>query len=217
MGIEHVYVTGCRGDLRLTRCCVASIRRWYPHIPISLIVDESQGAYSTARLEQAWGVKRFPSNRKRFGWGFGHLEPLFLPGRQRDLILDSDLIFLGRVIDALDRHTDDFVVSAYAAASEEVSRDYFDLARLSEFDPAFEYHGLTFNTGQFVATMPTDALVRREGCRLYLQHRTIRGDRRHLRRDDFASLVDFTEPPHLLRHFEAYWCAHAVGSGLVAK
>jgi hypothetical protein len=53
MGIEQVYIAGCRGDLRLTRCCVASVRRWYPDIPISLIVDESQGPYSTTRLERA--------------------------------------------------------------------------------------------------------------------------------------------------------------------
>jgi len=173
MAIEQIYVAGCRADLRLTRCCIASIRRWYPDIPISLIVDESLGTYSTARLERTWGVTRFPTERKQFGLGFGKLEPLFLPGRQRCLILDSDLIFLGRVLDALDGFTEDYVVARHDFAPEAVARDFFDLDRLREFDPDFASPGYTFNTGQFVAT--TGLLCR----------------------EDFAPVIDFTEPPRL--------------------
>ena len=45
MKIERIYITGCRTDLHLTRCCVASIRRWYPSIPISLVKDELRGRF----------------------------------------------------------------------------------------------------------------------------------------------------------------------------
>jgi hypothetical protein len=173
MGIEQVYVAGCRSDLRLTRCCVASIRRWYPDVPISLVVDESQGAYSTASLERAWGVTRFETDRKRFGWGFGKLEPLFLARRRRCLILDSDTVFLGRVLDALDAVTEDFVVAESTHTAEDLARHYFDLRRLREHDPAFAFPGFTFNSGQFVATTGV------------------------LRREDFAELVEFAEPPRL--------------------
>ena len=129
--------------------------------------------YSTARLEQAWGVTRFPTERKQFGMGFGKLEPLFLPNRQRCLVLDSDLIFLGRVLDALNGYTDDFVVARHNFTPEALARDFFDVAELRNFDPDFQCPSFTFNTGQFVATTGI------------------------LRREDFASVLDFTEPPRL--------------------
>lgn len=182
MRIEQVYVACCRADLRLTRCCVASIRRWYPDVPVSLVVDESQGPVPETRFERAWGVTRLATGRRRHGWGFGKLEPLFLPGRQRCLILDSDTVFLGCVLDALAPFPEDFIVSDYSFRPETMARDFFDPARLAVLDPDFCLPDFVFNTGQFVATTGV------------------------LRREDFAPHVAFTEPPRL-RQPEVFGCA----------
>jgi hypothetical protein len=93
--IEQVYICGSEHDLRYTRCCVASIRRWYPEIPITLLKDETNGQYSTQELELAWNVDVFESERPLPGRGWAKLDPLFLAGRRRCLILDSDIVFLG--------------------------------------------------------------------------------------------------------------------------
>jgi hypothetical protein len=151
--IEHVYVAGHRHDLRFTQCCVASIRRWYPEIPISLVKDESKGAYDTSELEHAWDVRIFdPGQQPLPAKGWGKLEPLFLDGRQRCLILDSDIVFLGRVIDVLEAVEADFVVEAYGGRPDRIAEEFFDLAALKKFDPDFVFPGYTFNGGQFVGT-----------------------------------------------------------------
>ena len=175
MEIEHVYITSNRDDLRFTRCCVASIRRWYPEIPISLLKDDSNGAYSTRELEDAWDVTVFESDRPLPGRAWAKLEPMFGPGRRRCLILDSDIVFLGRVIESLEAVDSDFVVESMGGRPEDRSRDYFDLAALRDLDPDFAFPGYTFNCGQLVATSGI------------------------LKRADFAPLVEFGETPRKTR------------------
>src|SRR5438045_1395202 len=101
MKIDRIYIAGHKSDFRFTQCCVASIRHWYPKIPVTLIKDESSGGYSTEQLENLWNVSCFNSRQKVFGLGMSKLEPLFLPIRERCLIIDSDIVFLGRVLDSL--------------------------------------------------------------------------------------------------------------------
>lgn len=171
MKIDRVYITCTRADLRLTRCCVASIRHWYPQIPIILIRDETYGTFDTAELQAAWNVGIFETERKRFGWGFSKLEPLFLPRGERMLILDSDIVFVGRVLDVLEQYDEDFIVADTPHAEEQLSKDYFDLAELAAYDPAFVFPGFVFNGGQLVGTTGI------------------------LRRSDFEPLIIFSEPP----------------------
>lgn len=159
MKIDHVYIT-CGGyDLRYTQCCVASIRRWYREIPITLLKDESDGPFDTRELERAWDVTVFEGEHPLPGGGWATLEPLFLPGRQRCLIIDNDIVFLGRVIDRLEAIDADVIVESKGGRPMPLSRrpdwltrDYFDLAALEEIDPEFVFPGFTFNAGQFVAT-----------------------------------------------------------------
>ncbi len=105
MKIEHVYIAGNRHDLRFTQCCVASIRRWYPEMPISLVKDEANGAYSTRELEEAWDVSIFQATIRCTDKGWTKLDPLFQESRKRCLVLDSDIVFLGRVIETLEAST----------------------------------------------------------------------------------------------------------------
>jgi len=152
MHIERVYIA-CHGKgMHLTRCCVASIRHWYPQLPISLIKDELGGPFDTSDLEAYWHVDVLKTHRKRFGWGMSKFEALTLTDRQRCLILDNDIVFLGRVIDRLERFDEDFVVACHGGPPEQFDAHYFDLRLLQEFDADFKYRGGVFNSGQFVAT-----------------------------------------------------------------
>jgi hypothetical protein len=169
--IDRVYIAAHRRDLRLTRICVASVRQWYPDIPIFLLKDEVNGAFSTREIEELWHVKVWPTKARSFGWGFIKLEPLFDTEKVRYLILDSDIVFLGRVIDALEEFDEDFVVQEELQPASDVPGLYFDPQKVrAELDPAFTGPAFTFNSGQYVATSGL------------------------LRREDFGKLVAWTEP-----------------------
>lgn len=169
--IDRVYIATHRGDLRLTRICVASVRRWYPDIPIFLLKDEANGPFCTREIEETWNVQLWPTGQRSFGWGFIKLEPLFDSTRTRYLMLDSDIVFLGPVIDALEKFESDFVVQEEQQPAHDIPNLYFDSTRIRTAlkpdlpDPAF-----TFNSGQYVGT---SGLIRRE---------------------DFGDLVVWSEP-----------------------
>ena len=178
--IDRVYIATHRSDLRLTRICVASVRRWYPDIPIFLLKDEANGSFRTREIETAWNVQLWPTGSRSFGWGFIKLEPLFDSERIRYLVLDSDVVFVGRVIDALERFDEDFVVQEERQPAHDVPNLYFDADKIrAALDPQFAGPAFTFNTGQYVAT---SGIVRRE---------------------DFAELVEWSEPRRV-RHPEMF-------------
>ncbi|MEO7039155.1 MAG: hypothetical protein ABI446_04780 [Gemmatimonadaceae bacterium] len=169
--IERVYIATHRGDLRLTRICVTSVRRWYPEMPIFLLKDHEHGDFSTRELEETWNVKVWPTKERSFGWGFIKLEPLFASGRTRYLVLDSDIVFVGRVIDELERFDEDFVVQRELQPPSDVPALYFDAEAIRRsFAPGFSGPAFTFNTGQYVATSGV------------------------LSRGDFDDLVQWSEP-----------------------
>jgi hypothetical protein len=169
--IDRVYIAAHRKDLRLTRICIASVRRWYPDIPIFLLKDETNGAFSTREIETTWNVSVWPTKDRAFGWGFIKLEPLFDSERHRFLMLDSDIVFLGRVIEALDRFDTDFVVQEEIQPPHRLPDLYFDPDRIREtFNPDLPDPAFTFNTGQYVGTSGL------------------------LARDDFEELVVWKEP-----------------------
>jgi hypothetical protein len=182
MKIDRVYIVGCKNDLRLTQCCVASIRHWYRHLPITLIKDESHGAYDTTELERYWQVDIFRGKRKHFGWGWGKLEPFFLPPGERCLVLDSDIVFAGPVLKAIEPRDEDVLVEVYGSSPANVSRYVYDLPKLQQFDADFIFPGFNFNTGQLVVAT---------GC---------------LKRDDFAPFLTDSDPPQLLRS-DIFKCA----------
>lgn len=174
MRIERIYILSYAKDIRWTRCLVASIRRWYPNIPVSLIKDEGKGAYSTEDLERYWGVELFQTPRKHLGYGLGKLEPLFETRRERCLIVDSDTVFLGPVLDALEQYSEDFIIEQSDYPADEMRAYYLDVEKLINIEPSFQFPGYVFNSGQFVATTGL------------------------LTREDFAPYLEFHEPPHLM-------------------
>ncbi len=173
--VTHIYISGWRGDFEFTKCCVASIRHWYPDIPISLIKDCLHGDYDTRALEQAFDVRIFPSTRRGHGFGAAKLEPLFQEHTERCLILDSDIVFLGPVLARLERFPQDFVVTLENHTLSHICECYYNPQELRELDPDFVFPGYAFNTGQITATTGL------------------------LRRGDFEEYIAFEDPPRVLR------------------
>jgi hypothetical protein len=173
--IEQVYLTAYRRDFWFTQICVGSIRYWYPKVPIALIKDLGAGDFETGELEKNWDVKLFPTPVKNFGGGFAKLEPLFLEEKQRCLILDSDVVFVGRVLDALERAPGDFVIHAEDNLAPNGDHLSYDPEALRRFDPSFHPPSFIFNSGNYVATTGL------------------------LHRSDFSALVNWTEPRTLRR------------------
>ncbi len=150
--IDRIYVSGYRHDIRFARACVASIRRWYPTIRITLIKDLRYGKYWTRDIEFALQCDVL-DHGGLYGWGFGKLEPLFRAPGERFLVLDADVLMAGPVLERLEASDAEFVVQREDnPPREHVDSLYFDLTRLGALDPGFEYPGYTFNTGQWVGT-----------------------------------------------------------------
>lgn len=154
--IERIYVACYKYDFWQTKICVASIRKWYPLIEIYLIKDNLAGYFNTQELEKKYDVKIANYEYDRFGWGVSKFEPYFEKEKRKFLILDSDIVFLGSVIEYLDDFNQPFVVSANYfedCKSAMIKRTYYDIDKIqSALDSEFSYPGYVFNTGQIVGT-----------------------------------------------------------------
>jgi hypothetical protein len=152
MKIEGVVISCYRFDVQLTRLCVASIRFWYPFIPIWLLKDRHYGDFNTDEIERYWNVGVYPGRQKNLGWGFGKLEVMTELPVRRLFLLDSDIVFAGRVIDRLESFDEDLIVDKEDFDAAGVEEQFFPLDRLHHLDPNFEFPGYGFNGGQIVAT-----------------------------------------------------------------
>lgn len=173
MKIDRIYIATHKGDLRFTRICVASIRYYYPEIPIFLLVDYLNGPCDTTEIEKKWNVHIYQIEKKKFGWGFAKLEPYFDPVEHRFLIIDSDVLFIGKVIENLERFDEDFIVQEETQSEKDIHRLYFNIKKIRQVDPKFEFLGFTFNSGQIVGTSGL------------------------LKRTDFELVMDSSDPPKL--------------------
>jgi hypothetical protein len=152
--IEKVYVSCYKNDAWLARLCVASIRYWYPDLPITLIKDYCGGSFSTYDLETYYGVKI--ADTSRLLRNFGRLEICFQEQRERFLYLDADTVIAGRVIEVLETSDADFIVHPHYMPRTDVpafTAHYYHLDRIHrDLDATFRYPGFVFNSGQFVGT-----------------------------------------------------------------
>jgi lipopolysaccharide biosynthesis glycosyltransferase len=158
--IDRILIFTMKKDLRLTRICVASIRFWYPDIRIDLVKDEITAPFDTTEIESSWNVGVERCGKAKLG-GCGFLikfEPLLISKKSRILILDSDIVLAGRVIERLERHDEDFVVAEDYChgslttnyAKEVMRRSIYDFDQLKNIDPDFELPEKFFNAGQMV-------------------------------------------------------------------
>jgi len=156
MKIERIYILTYKDDLWWARMCVASIRYWYPDIPISLIKDHIFGPFNTRDIEKYWNVDIFETKKKCFGSGLAKLEPFFLKTKERGMVLDSDVCFAGKVLDVLEKHDEDFVVPGGGyqdITSDAIHKFFYRSEEINrKFDRNFRYPGYVFSTGHIVFT-----------------------------------------------------------------
>jgi len=175
--VHAIYVAASARDGRFTRICVASIRHFYPDVPIRLLIGGKLEPGLAAELERNWNVLPAAIPAGEWGWGFVKLEPLFGPPGERFLVLDSDTVFTGPVLDAWATCEADFLVDDEQQSEADTQRLYYDWQRVAAIDPDALPPQFVFNSGQWFGTSGV------------------------LRREDFAAFVDWSGMPPRLRHF----------------
>ncbi len=175
-----VYVVCNRDDYYRARPCVASIRYFHPDVEITLVKDETNGPFSTSELEHAFDVSTWVPPRARCGF-FSKLEVMLRPERERFFLMDSDILFVGPVLDLFEDSEADFVVS-WEPGEDSERREFYSYKRLTErIDADFRFPGYHFCNGNIVATSGL------------------------LKRTDFEPFVDFAKPVPELRFPEIFF------------
>lgn len=155
MKIKKVVIVCFKKDVFLLRSCVASVKYWHPEVDIFLLKDLLQGDFDTMEIETYFGAKVFKTIRDKWGWGWAKIAPIITAENERYLVLDSDTVMIGRVLDKLSEFSEDFIVTGVEDADENsrlVNSHYIDVQKTKEIFPDYRYPGYAFNTGQFICT-----------------------------------------------------------------
>jgi hypothetical protein len=150
--IDCIYIAASALDARYTRICVASIRYFYPKIPIRLLVGARLQRGLADELEHYWNVARVDPSKGDYGWGFVKLEPLFGPLNETFLVLDSDTVLAGRVLDMWNESRPPFLVDDEKQSESDMKRLYYDWENLRKIDRNARAPGFVFNSGQWFGT-----------------------------------------------------------------
>jgi hypothetical protein len=147
--IDVIYIAASARDGRYTRICVASIRRFYPDIPVKLLVGGPLEPGLADEVARYWnvGVADFPM--QDYGWGFVKLEPLFRPAGERFMVIDSDTVMTGPVLTILAGHDEDLVVDHEDQSEAGEKQIYFDRAKAAEQGMTLVSPMFLFNSGQW--------------------------------------------------------------------
>ncbi len=171
MKVDKIFINTFKYDFHLAKICLASVRYWYPDIPIFLIKDENPGKFRTGSTEKTWNVKVLQIERKKFGWGYGKLETLFLEPSFSYLVLDADTVMAGPVLDIAEKFDTDFIVDDEVQPEKRFNEIYYNLKMINQLAPGFVYPGYSFNSGQWFGTTGK------------------------ISRKDFESTLDWSNPP----------------------
>jgi hypothetical protein len=152
MDITAVYINTYKYDFPFAKICIASIRYWYPDIPIFLIKDMGAGPFDTSVIESKLNVGVLDTAGKSFGWGFGKFEPLFKEGKESFLFMDADTAMVGPVLDQMKAIVGDFVVDKEVTTLEKIISLYYDPEKIRNLFSDFIFPGYCFNTGQWIGT-----------------------------------------------------------------
>lgn len=174
--LDSIYVAASARDARYTRICVASIRYFYPCARIKLLVGGSLEEGLAEELSRYWDVHIADVPTGDWGWGFVKLEPLFGQEGERFLVLDSDTVFGGPVLDTWKSTKADFLVDDEQQHEADIGRLYYDWRKVAEVDAAAQPPQFVFNSGQWFGT--AGLLVR----------------------EDFAPMLDWSGMPPKLRY-----------------
>lgn len=174
MKVDKVFICTYKYDFHFAKICVASVRYWYPDIPIYLIKDEMQGSFNTSFTEKIWNVSVVNMPRKKFGWGYGKLEVLFSEKKESFLVIDADTVLTGPVLDVARKENADFIVDREVQSTKRFNEIYYNLDRINELNEDFVYPGYSFNSGQWFGT---SSIIKRE---------------------DFGRTLKWSDPPQTL-------------------
>lgn len=175
MPVDCIYIGAFGGDPRLTRICAASVRYFYPDIPLRVLPGSPLKPGLVRELRRYWNADVADLPGGDYGSGFVKLEPLFGPPGERFLMLDADTVLAGPVLDLWREGDAPFLVDEEEQPDAEIKRLYFDWEKVSEVIPGTKRPQFVFNTGQWFGTAG------------------------FVTRDDFAPLVEWTMPRQL-RH-----------------
>ncbi|MGB7077148.1 MAG: hypothetical protein WBD53_08160 [Xanthobacteraceae bacterium] len=146
--LDCIYVAASAHDARFTRICVASIRHFYPHVVLKLLAGGKLQPGLGEELARYWDVGAADVPAGDYGWGFVKLEPLFGKGGERFLVVDSDTVFAGPVLDVWAKSTADFLVDDEQQTEVDTHRLYYDWRKVAAIDSAARAPQFVFNTGQ---------------------------------------------------------------------
>jgi hypothetical protein len=149
---DCVYIAASTYDSRFTRICVASVRHFYPDLPIRLLAGGRLQAGLADELRRYWQVETLAIPAGDYGWGFVKLEPLFGHSVERFLILDSDTVLTGPVLDAWPEGAAPFLVDDEQQSESDTVRLYYDWRKVRAIDPDAEPPRFVFNSGQWFGT-----------------------------------------------------------------
>jgi hypothetical protein len=150
--IDCIYVAASTHDARYTRTCVASIRYFYPEIPICLLVGGRLQRGLADELRQYWSVGIADLPAADYGWGFVKLEALFGRPGERFLVLDSDTVLAGPVLQVWNGSPVHFVVDDEKQSESDTEAIYYDWEKVRQFDPSACPPRFVFNSGQWFGT-----------------------------------------------------------------
>lgn len=157
--VDVIYLAACSRDARLTRICVASIRYFYPDVPIKVLAGDILQPGLAKELKKHWDVGLVDLPEGDYGWGLVKLEPLFGPKGQRFMVCDVDTVFTGRVLHRRAESDATFYVDNEQLSDADFKRLYYDWEVLARIDPDVQSARKAFNVGQWFGEA---GLVRRE-------------------------------------------------------
>jgi hypothetical protein len=154
---------------------VASLRYFYPDVAIKLLAGGPLERGLADELRFYWNVGKADLPSGDYGWGFVKLEPLFGPRGERFLVLDSDTVMAGPVLDLWSGDDAPFLVDDETQTEADTRQLYYDWRLVAQIDPKARAPGFVFNSGQWFGTAGI------------------------LTRDDFSPWLEW-EMPRQLRH-----------------
>ena len=149
--VDVIYLAACSRDARLTRICVASIRYFYPDVPIKVLAGDILQPGLAQELSNHWNVGVADLPVGDYGWGLVKLEPLFGPAGQRFMVCDVDTVFTGRVLDVRAKSDAPFFVDDEQLSDADFKRLYYDWDKLAAID-LMRAARKAFNVGQWFGT-----------------------------------------------------------------
>ncbi len=157
--VDCIYLAACARDARLTRICIASIRYFYPDVPIKLLAGDIIQSGLAGEVRKYWNVGLVDLPVGDYGWGMVKIEPLFGPPGQRFMVCDVDTVFTGPVLDVRAKSDAPFFVDDEQLSDADSRRLYYDWDKLAPIDPKVVPALSGFNVGQWFGTA---GLVKRE-------------------------------------------------------